>query len=130
MNIAQTSKMTNIPMDILLRMRARDTRSILSGPPFHKVMGKKGEPIYEYKVKEIREWMRIKLCQVTAGDAANIMGVSRDEILAINGVQGFRIKNDYDGRLVVNNARNMYIWLPTKRKARKKNATTKHHDPS
>lgn len=114
MNTMQASKMTGIPVDTLIRMRDRNNRSLLSGPPFHKILDKSGAPIYEYKANELREWMRIKLCQITAGDAANIMGISRDEILAISGVKAFRIKNDYDGRLVINNARNIYIWLPTK----------------
>lgn len=119
MNTLQASKMTGIPVDTLIRMRARDTRSLLSGPPFHKVMSKAGVPVYEYKAKELRDWMRIKLCQITAGDAANIMGVSRDEIMVITGVKAFRVKGEYDGRLVINNARNLYIWLPTKKNRKK-----------
>lgn len=119
MNIQQTANMTGIPADTLIRMRARDTRSNLSGPPFHKTMGKSGMPVYTYKAAEVREWMRIKLCQVTAGDAANIMGISRDEIMVYSGIKAFKIDNEYKGRLVINNARNQYIWLPEKNNRKK-----------
>ena len=119
MNTLQASNMTGIPVSTLIRMRARDTRSNLSGPPFHKTMGKGGEPIYEYKAAELRAWMRIKLCQITAGDAANIMGISRDEIVAMSGIKAFKIDNEYKGRLIVNNSKNMYIWLPTKNNRKK-----------
>lgn len=114
MNTLQASNMTGIPTDTLIRMRSRNTTSNLSGPPFHKKMGKGGEPIYEYKAAELRAWLRIKLCQITAGDAANIMGISRDEIMTFSGIKAFKIDNEYKGRLIVNNAKNMYIWLPTK----------------
>lgn len=116
MNIQQTSKLTGIPTDVLLRMRDRKNLSLLSGPPFHKLMSKSGVPVYEYNLKEVREWMRLKRGRITAGDAATIMGVSREEILGIHGVESFRIQNEYDGRLVVNNTRNLYIWLPTKKR--------------
>lgn len=111
--------MTGIPLSVLIRMRDRNNRSLKSGPPFHKVISKGGTPTYEYKAAEVRDWMRIKLCQITAGDAANIMGITREEILDLTGVQAFQIKNEYQGKLVVNNTANIYIWLPAKNKRKK-----------
>ncbi len=119
MNIQQTAKMTGVPVEILIKMRSRDTTSMLSGPPYTKTLGKGGETLYVYNAAEVRKWLKIKLCQVTAGDAANIMGVSRDDIVAIHGIKAFKISGEYDGRLIVNNTNRIYIWLPAKNNRKK-----------
>lgn len=113
MNLQQTAKMTGIPEGTLLRMRSRESRSLKSGPPYHKTISKDGEAIYLYKKEEIRKWLKIRLCLITAGDAADIMGISRDEVLKIFGLKGFNVKNGkIKGRLIVDNGKNQYIWLP------------------
>lgn len=119
MNVQQTSKMTGLPVETLIKMRSRDTTSLISGPPYTKTMGKGGQTVYVYKAAEVRNWLRIKLCQVTAGDAANIMGISRDEIMAIHGIKAFKVTGEYQGRLIVNNTNRIYIWLPAKNNRKK-----------
>lgn len=115
MNLQETSKLTKIPEDVLVRMRSRESRSLRSGPPYHKVISSHGEAVYVYLKKEVLEWLKIRRCLVTAGDAALIMGVSRDELLNIWGLRGFNIKYEtFRGRLIVNNSKNQYIWLPVK----------------
>lgn len=116
MNIQQTSKMTGIPQHILVRMRARDTRTLISGPPFCKVIGKNGETRYVYHLSNVREWMRLRKSRITAGDAALILGVHREEILEYSGLRGFDVATrEYKGRLIIDNARNVYLWIPKKR---------------
>ena len=113
MNVQQTSEMTKIPVEILLKMRSRENRSFKSGPPFHKKISSHGEPIYIYHKKEVQKWMKTRRCLVTAGDAAEIMGISRDELLNIWGLHGFNVKfGTYRGRLIVHNSKNFYVWLP------------------
>ena len=126
MNVQQVAKMTGLPEKVLIKMRSRETVSFKSGPPFHKTMGKGGETIYEYKLKEVREWMRLKNCDITAGDAASIMGISRDEIKALHGVQALDVNDEegYKGKIVINNPRNIFLWVPEV-KSRKKKAKKK-----
>ncbi len=120
MNIAQVARMTNIPVFVLARMRDRKGASLLCGPPFHKMMDAEGNLIYVYKIKEIREWMRWRNCQITAGDAAEILGCTRDDILKYSGIHSFDIrKKEYRGRLVMDRSKNLYIWMPVRKKEKK-----------
>lgn len=113
MNLQETSKLTKIPEDVLVRMRSRESRSLRSGPPYHKVISSNGEAVYIYLKKEVLGWLKMRRCMVTAGDAAIIMGVSRNEVLDIWGLRGFNVcAGNYKGRLIVNNGKNQYIWLP------------------
>ena len=113
MNVQQTSKMTKIPEKVLIRMRSRESQSLRSGPPYHKIMSSTGDAIYVYLKKEVQEWMRIRRCLITAGDAAAILGISREEVLEFYGLKGFNVQcEDYRGRLIINNGKNFYIWLP------------------
>ncbi len=113
MNTQQASKLTNIPVSVLVRMRARQTMSIKSGPPFRKKMNKNGELIYEYNRVEVLDWLRHRVCLITAGDAAEILSVPREEILKYSGVQSKEIKTkEYRGKLVIDNGKNIYIWVP------------------
>ena len=94
-------------------MRSREGRSLKSGPPYHKVISPKGEAIYVYLKREVLGWMKLRRCLITAGDAAQIMGISREEILDLYGLKGFNVEcEDYRGRLIVNNSTNFYVWLP------------------
>ncbi len=122
MNLAETAKKTGIAADVLVRMRARDTRTLKSGPPFHKQMGPNGEPVYVYNQLEVKRWMKFRRCHCTAGDAAIILGVHREDILDIHGVTGFDIRRKgFKGRLIVDNSRNIYMWLPQTARRGKKN---------
>ena len=95
-------------------MRTRESNSLKSGPPFHKVLTVSGDLIYVYIKSEIVKWMKIRNCLITAADAAELMGISRDEVLAIYGLKGFNISYDgkLKGRLIINNGKNQYIWVP------------------
>lgn len=115
MNTSETAKYTGIPAEVLVRMRARETRSRKSGPPFCKVLSAVGDAEYVYSKREIKQWLRLRNCLITAGDAAVILGLHREDILSIHGVQSFTVKKrGYRGRLVVDNTRKIYIWLGKK----------------
>jgi hypothetical protein len=115
MTLEQTSRLTKIPEKVLLRMRSRESRSLKSGPPYRKTISAVGETIYIYLKKEVLGWMKLRRCLVTAGDAAIFLGISREEILDIYGLKGFNINSrNSKGRLIVDNAKNQYIWLPRK----------------
>lgn len=118
MNLQQTSKFTKIPEKILLRMRTQVTRNpIKSGPPYHKKLGKNGQIEYHYDVNEVRHWQSIRLCQITAADAADLMGTTREEVLDLYGVRRFPVECDgYEGMLTIDNTNNLYIWIPKNKK--------------
>lgn len=113
MNLAQTSKMTGIPEFLLIRLRARETTSLRSGPPYCKVLTKNGDMDYVYDRKAVREWMKMRRCLITAGDAAKMLGMSREDLLKIFGQTRFYLRTkEYYGKLIINNSKNIYIWLP------------------
>lgn len=117
MNVEQVSKLLLIPIEILVRMRARRT-----GPPFHKVLTASGEIIYLYLKTELLKWMTNRTAFfITAGDAAELLGISRLEVTKISGFKGFDISfnRKYKGRLLINAAKNQFIWVPNRRKKRK-----------
>src|SRR6266436_1554899 len=117
MNTKQTAKMTGIPEQILIRMRARETTSLKSGPPFCKKMGKEGEIEYSYHKADVQRWMKARNCLITAADAARILGCSREDILSIYGLQSLPIRaRGFNGRLLINNGKNIYVWIPDKLK--------------
>jgi hypothetical protein len=114
MTLEETSKLTKIPEKILLRMRSRESRSLKSGPPYHKTISPEGAAIYVYVKTEVLKWLKLRRCLLTALDAALLMGISREEILDIYGLRGFNIKHKHcKGRLIVSNGTNQYIWLPS-----------------
>lgn len=117
MNTAQVAKMTGIPEFILIRMRTRDTRTLKNGPPFHKKLGKKGETIYYYTQSEVKRWMKMRNCLITAMDAALILDSCRLDILDIYGLKSIPVCNEqYSGKLVIDNSKNFYLWIPKKQK--------------
>jgi len=113
MNTIQAAEFTGIPEFLLVRMRARETTSIKSGPPFCKKMGRNGEPLYTYSIRDLRRWMKIRKCLITAGDAAEILGISREDLINMHGLQGVDInKKTHKGRLVIDNGHAIYVWVP------------------
>src|SRR6476661_1370263 len=104
MNTKETAKLTGIPEDILIRMRARETRSLKSGPPYSKKMDKSGAVTYVYNKAEVQKWLKFRRCLITAADAAVILNCAREDILAIYGLQSIPVRTKrYKGRLVVDN---------------------------
>ncbi len=115
MNTAQAAKLTGIPSELLIRMRARETKSLKSGPPYAKTLNPEGAVAYTYSKADVERWMKMRRCAITAADAAVVLGCSRDEILAIYGLQSIPIKNKgYEGKLLIDNGKSIYIWLPTR----------------
>lgn len=113
MNIHQTSKLTGIPESTLLRMRARETRSLKGGPPYSRKMGKDGKMTYIYNKAEVLRWMKYRRCLITAADAADILQCSRDMILSLFGIQTLEIKTKgCRGKLLIDNGHNIYVWIP------------------
>lgn len=118
MDIEQVSKLTLIPVEILARMRKRR-----GGPPCHKVLTNSGHVVYLYLKSEILKWLTGKTAFfITAGDAAELMGISRDAVMSISGFKGFDVHYNhiFNGRLIVNNGKNQYIWVPSRRKQKSK----------
>jgi hypothetical protein len=113
-NVQEVSKLTKIPVKVLIRMRLRDSGSLKAGPPFHKILNSHGELNYVYLKTEVKKWLKIRNCLITALDAAIILGISRDEVLNFYGLRGFTVQYDKNckGRLIINNAKNLYIWMP------------------
>lgn len=113
MNTTQTAKLTGIPEDLLVRMRARETRTLKGGPPYCRKVNKDGTVVYTYDRREVQSWMRLKRCLITAGDAAALLETSRDEILKIFGLRSIPLRaKGKKGTLIVDNGRNVYIWVP------------------
>lgn len=117
MNTTEAAELTGIPEIILIRMRNRENRSLKSGPPFSKKMDKYGNPFYSYSRRDLNQWMKITAsAQLTAGDASAILKMTREELLTIDGLKGFDIRTKaYRGRLIVDNSRNVYIWVSLKK---------------
>lgn len=115
MNTAEVAKLTGIPQELLTRLRARESRSLKCGPPFCKTLDRTG-PKYVYDRKEVLKWMKLRNCLITAGDAALIKNVMREVILNISGLKSFDIRRkDYKGKLIIDNAKSVYIWVPKRR---------------
>lgn len=113
MNTIEAAAFTKIPIDILVRMRARETTSILGGPPVNKRMLNNGEVRYIYSKADLKRWKKMRNCRITAKDAAIILGTSRDELVTRYGIQSYLVKTkEYSGKLVIDNGKSIYIWIP------------------
>ncbi len=116
MNTQQASEYTGIPFGVLVRMRARETTTRKSGPPYCKTFTKTGETHFVYSKMEIKKWFKVRRslnCLITAGDAALILDVHREDIMAISGVRSFTLKRKgRRGLLVIDNSRGIYVWKP------------------
>ncbi len=75
-------------------------------------MTKNGAMVYSYDAREVRAWMKLRNCRITAADAAEILSTSRDEIRKYSGVISKEVRTKgYKGRLIIDNAHNIYMWV-------------------
>lgn len=119
MNTKETAEITGIPAELLIRMRTRETRTRKSGPPYCKKVGKDGMPRYVYSKPEVRTWLKSRNCLITPADAALILGLHRDDILAIHGIRSFTVrKKTHSGTVVVDNSTRVYVWIPCQSRKR------------
>jgi hypothetical protein len=111
LNITQVSKLTGLNVSLLRDMRARETRTLKSGPPFCKTLDRWGHTRYVYKKHEVLRWLKRRHFAITGADAAAILGVTRRELLGKygNGVHSWR---GPPGELVICAGKNMFIWRP------------------
>jgi hypothetical protein len=112
-NIEQTAKLTKIPIKVLMRCRSREGRSLKNGPPYRKTLTPSGELIFSYDRAEVKQWMKVRRCLITAGDVGQILAIDRDDVLAIYGLTTrVAVCDGFKGRVLIDNAKNQYIWLP------------------
>lgn len=109
MNTLEASEFLGIPANILAKMRYRPTSTLQAGPPFEKKYVK-GKPTVVYKMSSLKAWLKMRSCLLTAGEAAELLGVSRDEIL--NMVGSYEVAG---GNLVVYPTRNVYLFQSQRR---------------
>lgn len=113
MNTKQTAQLTGIPALLLRRMRCRESVSLRNGPPHHRSINyKTGGLKFTYDRDEVVAWMKMRRCIITQGDAAALMGCSRDEISNYYGQRSFELRGKKNGKLIVNNGKNFFMWLP------------------
>lgn len=118
MNTIETAKLTGIPEALLIRMRARETRTLKGGPPYCRKIRKNGTVVYTYNKRDVQAWMRLRSCLITAADAASILETSREEILKLYGIRGIEVTGKgKKGKLVIDNGKNVYIWVPKRKRA-------------
>lgn len=110
---AEAAKLLGLPLEVLLRMRGRNTISQKSGPPYRKTLDEDGNTIYLYDKDEIIEWLKAKnlKIQITAKDAADTLGVEREDLLKTTGMYRHEL---LDGDLLVYPSRNIFIWVGKK----------------
>lgn len=111
LNITEVSKLTGLDVFLLKRMRSRESITLNSGPPFCKIIDALGNTKYVYKKSDVLKWMKRRRFRVTAGDAATILNISRDELLARFN-QGQHSWEGKSGKLVINTGKNIFIWIP------------------
>ncbi len=112
MNTKQTSELTGIPPTLLRRMRSRESRTLRGGPPYRRSISKSGRMSYVYDKPDVEQWMKMRKCIITQGDAAMLLDCSRDEISGYYGLRSFEIRGKAKGKLIVDNGKNMFIWIP------------------
>ena len=109
MTTTQTAKFIGLPETILINMRTMSTRgNDRRGPPFCRVMDKEGVLKYTYSQTEVIKWMSQSSIQLTANDAAYLLGISRTQVLALYGLQKHKVGN---GELVIDSAKNFFIFI-------------------
>lgn len=116
MNTKECSEFTGIPETTLERMRTRVTTTWRQGPPFAKVVDKDGITHVRYTKAGVLRWMKKRNLLLTALEAATLLGITRDEILAIHGLRRFDLKIGY---LLVEAKKNMFTLVLDKAKAAK-----------
>lgn len=119
MNLRETAKLTGIPEQLLVRMRCRENRTLRGGPPYCRKIAKNGSVDYVYNRREVERWMRVRNCSITAADAASFLDISRFDLLKNYKSGSIEIRTkDYKGTLFIDNGKNIYIWIPLRRKRR------------
>lgn len=114
MNTKQTAELTGIPAEMLHRLRTRNSTTTLhSGPPFSRRIDKNGVYHYTYNKTQILSWMKKRNLLITAKEAADLLGITREEVLAVAGVKRFDIRC---GFLVINPGKNLFIMVLKKTK--------------
>lgn len=105
----QASELTGLPVNVLIQMRSRETTSLKSGPPFRMSRDEDGTKVYEYPKEELEAWIEAKKpFQLTAKDAADTMGLNREEILKDRRLQRFEMDG---GDLLVYPGKNIFLWV-------------------
>jgi len=114
MSLKEVAKMTGLSEHILMRMRTRNSHSLKSGPPFCKKLIN-GELVYIYDRIEVKKWLEQRHCLITALDAAQLLGISREELLNFYGLKSFDIRQGRrKSKLIIQNSKNIYIWIRKK----------------
>jgi hypothetical protein len=112
MNTKQTEQLTGIPAILLRRLRSRESMTLRGGPPYRRRLTSKGTMGYTYDRAEVTQWMQLKRCLITQGDAAVLMDCSRDEISRYYGLRSFEIRGKKNGKLIIDNGKNFFMWVP------------------
>jgi hypothetical protein len=117
-NTAEAAKFTGIPAEILHRMRTDSTRGYdKRGPPYCRIMNKDekydclDEMNYVYREKDLIEWMKSKNCNITANDAAFILGISRTQVLNFFGIKTYKTPI---GEVLICRAKNFFMFTSKK----------------
>jgi hypothetical protein len=114
MNTSDTSKLTGIPAGVLKALRSRnETVTNRSGPPYSKVIDKNGVSHFRYNKTLVLRWMAKTNLLLTAKEAANLIGVTRTEIMAVTGTKRFDFRR-YS--IVISPAKNLFIMILKGRK--------------
>lgn len=101
-------------MTLLKAMRSRNnTVTNQSGPPYERLIGRSGIPTFNYKKTHIDAWMKKRNLLLTAKEAADVLGIGRDDILKIHGSKRFDFKQF---SLVCNPDKNMFIMILAKKR--------------
>jgi hypothetical protein len=108
MTTEETSKLTGIPLDLLISMRTRRTSTLQSGPPFSRVVDKDGTPIFKYNKAHVKSWMKNRNALITAAEAAKMIGITREEILNITGIKRFDFPH---GSIVIKPTDNLFVFV-------------------
>lgn len=108
MTPSECSKLTGIPLDLLISIRNRPTSTLQSGPPYCQVVGANGIPKIVYNKTNVLKWMKQRNLLITAAEAAKQIGITRNQLLAISGIKRFDFKK---GSIVVQPAKNLFVWV-------------------
>lgn len=116
MNTYEAAIFTGVPAELLIKMRTRMTSTLRSGPPYRKAMDKKGNVSYTYNKRDLTRWAKLSSCLITAGEAALLLGVTREEL--INSVQNFVCIaiGPNKGSVLIAPSKNLFMFKPYREK--------------
>lgn len=114
MNTAETAKLTGIPLELLIKMRNRNqTITLQSGPPYMKKVDKNGIPYFVYHKTQVMAWLAKRNVLITAAEAAQLIGVTRVEVLKIAGIKRFDFRRYL---IIVEPKKNRFLMVLKRRK--------------